>query len=70
MRKSWPVKRSVGQSAVSGGSAWILGLFNLADLFLALSGDRFDGHDFVATALSRGAMGVIVLDSYDVSCLP
>lgn len=39
------------------------------DLFLALRGDRFDGHDFVATALSCGAMGVIVLDSYDVSGL-
>lgn len=37
------------------------------DLFLALRGDRFDGHDFVATALSRGAVGAIVLDSYDVS---
>lgn len=39
------------------------------DLFLALRGDRFDGHDFVAKALSRGAMGAIVLDSYDVSRL-
>lgn len=37
------------------------------DLFLALQGDRFDGHDFVAMALSRGAVGAIVLDSYDVS---
>ncbi|MFZ3013249.1 MAG: UDP-N-acetylmuramoyl-tripeptide--D-alanyl-D-alanine ligase [Nitrospira sp.] len=37
------------------------------DLFLAFQGDRFDGHDFVATALSRGAAGAIVLDSYDVS---
>ncbi len=39
------------------------------DLFLALRGDRFDGHDFVATALSHGAVGAIVLDSYDVSGL-
>ncbi len=39
------------------------------DLFLALRGDRFDGHDFVATALSRGAVGAVVLDSYDVSRL-
>ena len=39
------------------------------DLYLALRGDRFDGHDFVATALSRGAVGAIVLDSYDVSAL-
>jgi len=39
------------------------------DLFLALQGDRFDGHDFVATALSRGAVGAIVIDSFDVSGL-
>jgi len=37
------------------------------DLFLALQGDRFNGHDFVPTAFSRGAVGAIVLDSYDVS---
>jgi len=37
------------------------------DLFIALRGDRFDGHNFVATALSRGAVGAIVLDSFDVS---
>ena len=39
------------------------------DLFLAMRGDRFDGHDFVAMALSRGAVGAIVLDSYDVTRL-
>jgi UDP-N-acetylmuramoyl-tripeptide--D-alanyl-D-alanine ligase len=30
------------------------------DLFLALPGERFDGHDFVADALARGAAGVVV----------
>ncbi len=39
------------------------------DLFLAIQGDRFDGHDFVAMALSRGAVGAIVIDSYDVTRL-
>ncbi len=39
------------------------------DLFIALRGDRFDGHNFVATALSRGAVGAIVLDSFNVSRL-
>jgi UDP-N-acetylmuramoyl-tripeptide--D-alanyl-D-alanine ligase len=39
------------------------------DLFLAMRGDRFDGHDFVALALSRGAVGAIVSDSYDVTRL-
>jgi UDP-N-acetylmuramoyl-tripeptide--D-alanyl-D-alanine ligase len=30
------------------------------DLFVALVGDRFDGHDFVADAVAAGASGVIV----------
>ncbi len=30
------------------------------DLFLALVGDNFDGHDFVADALARGADGIVV----------
>jgi UDP-N-acetylmuramoyl-tripeptide--D-alanyl-D-alanine ligase len=30
------------------------------DLFVALAGERFDGHDFVAEALSRGAVAAMV----------
>jgi len=30
------------------------------NLYVALTGDRFDGHDFVADALSRGAVGAVV----------
>jgi len=30
------------------------------DLFVALSGDRFDGHDFVADAAAAGASGAVV----------
>jgi UDP-N-acetylmuramoyl-tripeptide--D-alanyl-D-alanine ligase len=30
------------------------------DLYVALVGDRFDGHDFVADAVSRGALGAVV----------
>jgi UDP-N-acetylmuramoyl-tripeptide--D-alanyl-D-alanine ligase len=29
------------------------------DFFIAIRGDRFDGHDFVADALARGACGVL-----------
>lgn len=39
------------------------------DLFLAMKGERFDGHDFVGAALSRGAAGAIVYDSYNVEPL-
>jgi len=30
------------------------------DLFVALSGDRFDGHDFLTAAIERGAAAVVV----------
>jgi len=30
------------------------------DLYVALVGDRFDGHDFVADAMARGARGAVV----------
>lgn len=30
------------------------------DLFVALRGDHFDGHDYVADALDRGALGAVV----------
>lgn len=36
------------------------------DLFIAIKGDRFDGHDFIAAAFSNGAVGAIVHDTYVV----
>src|SRR5689334_22581136 len=36
------------------------------DLFVAMKGDRFDGHDFIGAAFSRGAVGAIVHDAYQV----
>jgi len=30
------------------------------DLFVAIRGDRFDGHEFVAAALAAGAAGAVV----------
>jgi UDP-N-acetylmuramoyl-tripeptide--D-alanyl-D-alanine ligase len=36
------------------------------DLFIAIRGDRFDGHDYVAAAMARGAVGAIVQDNYVV----
>lgn len=34
------------------------------DLFVALQGERFDGHEFVAAAFAQGAIGAIVHDQY------
>lgn len=39
------------------------------DLFVAITGDRFDGHDFVGAAIEGGAMGAIVRDSFSVMAL-
>jgi len=36
------------------------------DLFLALSGERFDGHEFVLDALARGAGGAVVSREVDM----
>ena len=41
------------------------------DLFVALRGDRFDGHEFVPAVLAQGAAGAIVHDGYHLpSSLP
>lgn len=34
------------------------------DLFVALRGDRYDGHEFVPAVLAQGAVGAIVHDEY------
>ena len=36
-----------------------------ADLFVALRGDHFDGHTFVAEAARRGAVGAVVEQSFE-----
>ena len=30
------------------------------DLFIAIIGDKFDGHDFIENAIKKGAYGIIV----------
>ena len=40
------------------------------DLFVALKGDRFDGHDFVDKALQQGAVGAIVQDRHRLAPRP
>src|SRR5205823_2732370 len=32
------------------------------DLYIALKGERFDGHDFVSDALKRGAVAAVIAD--------
>jgi len=40
------------------------------DLFVAIKGERFDGHEFVDTALQRGAVGAIVQERYRLAPSP
>ena len=36
------------------------------DLFIALRGEHFDGHDFVAQALALGAVGAVVESGFAI----
>jgi UDP-N-acetylmuramoyl-tripeptide--D-alanyl-D-alanine ligase len=51
---------------LEGGNAWFDGIstdsrtVRPGELFVALKGERFDGHDFVAQAFERGAAAAIV----------
>jgi UDP-N-acetylmuramoyl-tripeptide--D-alanyl-D-alanine ligase len=40
------------------------------DLFVAIRGERFDGHDFVGTALGVGAMAAVVRQDFDPGARP
>jgi UDP-N-acetylmuramoyl-tripeptide--D-alanyl-D-alanine ligase len=39
-------------------------------VFLALRGEKFDGHEFVATAIAKGALAAIVDFEYETPGLP
>jgi UDP-N-acetylmuramoyl-tripeptide--D-alanyl-D-alanine ligase len=45
-------------------------IVRIGDLFVAIPGDRFDGHAFVPAALANGAAGVIVQEDYQPPSLP
>jgi UDP-N-acetylmuramoyl-tripeptide--D-alanyl-D-alanine ligase len=47
-------------SAVAQGYSIDSRTIQPGELFFAVKGDRFDGHDFVESALSRGAIGVVI----------
>ncbi|MFH1860855.1 MAG: UDP-N-acetylmuramoyl-tripeptide--D-alanyl-D-alanine ligase [bacterium] len=41
-----------------------------AQLFIALKGDRFDGHEFIQQVLDGGVSGVIFSDELGIECVP
>ena len=58
--------RSLGQGNPTGVATDTRSIA-LGELFVALRGDRFDGHDFVDDAVSAGACAVVVEDRSAVS---
>jgi UDP-N-acetylmuramoyl-tripeptide--D-alanyl-D-alanine ligase len=67
----------VGGRVVSGDPARRIGRWSIdsrsvapGDLFVAIRGDRFDGHEFVAAALAAGAAGAVVATSVSGPVLP
>lgn len=56
----------IGATGEFDGEAFAMGYsidsrtLNPGDLFFALAGDRFDGHDYVQTALEKGAVAAVV----------
>jgi len=51
-------KRRIGRISTDSRSV------RRGDLFVALRGDRYDGHEFVSVAFAQGAVGAIVQDDY------
>ena len=62
----WRIAEFVGskgecdQEAVAMGYSIDSRTLNPGDLFIAISGERFDGHEYVLAALEKGAVGAIV----------
>jgi UDP-N-acetylmuramoyl-tripeptide--D-alanyl-D-alanine ligase len=63
------VATAAGGRIVSGNPAMPIGRVSIdsrtlaaGDFFIALRGERFDGHKFVSSALGKGAAGVLVED--------
>ena len=70
---TWPLPRSLGELADAIGPEWVVGvpvgeISSLAydsrrvgakALFFAVPGDHVDGHEFIADAVSRGAVAIV-----------
>ncbi|MDP6491477.1 MAG: Mur ligase domain-containing protein, partial [Kiritimatiellia bacterium] len=57
---AWTGKPPVAFNAVSTDSRTVAS----GALYIALKGDRFDGHDYVDAALQAGATGAVVAEGY------
>ncbi len=60
------IQEAVNARLISGGKKTVFSAISTdsrttkpGDLFWTIKGERFDGHDFIGTALDRGAVGVV-----------
>jgi len=69
----WRIAEFVGakgecdQEAVAMGYSIDSRTLNAGDLFIAIAGERFDGHQYVQAALEKGAVGAIVAAEKNVA---
>lgn len=63
-------KGEFDQDLVATGYSIDSRTLNPGDLFIALQGDRFDGHDYVAAALEKNAVAAIVQRDKEISANP
>ena len=54
-----PGARLVGPDASVAGIAYDSRQVRAGDVFVCITGERFDGHDFIRDALERGAVGIV-----------
>lgn len=61
--------RPIDPSALMTGISWDSREVQPGWLYVALPGERVDGHEFVASALRKGARGALVTEVPDAACM-
>src|SRR5262245_61821748 len=69
----WRIAEFAGAKGECDQEAFAMGYsidsrtLNPGDLFIAIAGERFDGHEYVQAALEKGAVGAVVQADKDVT---
>ena len=63
------VVEPIDPRAIARGVTWDSRDVTAGDVYVALPGERADGHDFVASALRQGALGALVMQPLDEGVL-
>jgi UDP-N-acetylmuramyl pentapeptide synthase len=63
----WRTGRRFANHDIVNGISTIQGTVRSGDLFIALKGDKFDGHNFINDVIEKGASAILVERSADLS---